>query len=173
MVEEKTERREYFRVKDVLQVAVKKLPPFSVLPSSRVVGYPVSIASDVVVAPETVDPFIVRQFQAIHQKLDAILEYLCLDKLGFVDMEYQEVDLSAGGIRFSSPEKFEEGDIVEIKLVLPTAPPFYIICYGVVKRCTNCAEKSELAVEFTNMSEDIRSIIMKYVLQRQRQDIRR
>jgi len=173
MAEEKTERREYFRIKDVLQVAVKKLPQFSVLPSSRVVGYSASISSDIVVAPDTVDPFIVRQFQAIHQKLDAILEYLCLDKLGFVNMEYQEVDISAGGMRFSSPEDFKEGDIAEIKIVLPTAPPIYLICYGLVKRCTNCAERNEIAVEFTNMSEDIRSLIMKYVLQRQRQDIRR
>ncbi|MEJ5300389.1 MAG: PilZ domain-containing protein [Thermodesulforhabdaceae bacterium] len=172
-MEEKPERREYFRVKDVLQVALKKLPPFSVLPTSRMVGYPLSVTSDFSVPSETVDPFIIRQFQAIHQKLDAILEYLCLEKLGFVEMEYKEVDFSAGGMRVATLDKFEEGDILEVKLVLPTAPPIYLICYGVVKRCTECDEKREVAVEFTNMSEDIRSIIVKYVLQRQRQDIRR
>jgi c-di-GMP-binding flagellar brake protein YcgR len=172
-VEDKIERREYFRVRDVLQLSIKKLPPFSVLPSARFVGYPSTFSPDVNIASEDVDPFIVRQFQAIHQKLDVILEYLCLDKLGFTEMGYYEVDISAGGMRIVTSEQFEEGDNVEVRLVLPTAPPLYLICYGIIKRCANCTLRSEVALEFVNMSEDVRSLIMKYVMQKQRQEIRR
>jgi c-di-GMP-binding flagellar brake protein YcgR len=172
-VEEKIERREYFRVKDVLQLTIKKLPPFSVMPSARFVGYTTAFSTDVNVPSDDVDPFIVRQFQAIHQKLDMLLEYLSLDKLGFNEVEYHEVDISAGGIRIITPERFEEGDNVEIRIVFPTAPPLYLICYGKVIRCTSCNLRSEVAVEFVNMSEDVRSLIMKYVMQKQRQEIRR
>lgn len=172
-MEERTERREYFRVKDVLQIGLKKFPSFEVVPMSRILGYPGSINLDMNVAPDTVDPFIVRQLQSIHQKLDAILEYVCLDKFGFTNLEYKEVDISAGGLRVKTTEFFEEGDILEIKMILPTAPPLYLICYGRVKRCSNCIEQNEVALEFVSISEDIRSLIMKYVLQRQRQDIRR
>lgn len=172
-MEERVERREYFRVKDVLQIELKKFPSFEVVPTSRVLGYPSSINLEMSVAPDTVDPFVVRQFQSIHQKLDAILEYLCMDKLGFANLEYKEVDISAGGIRVKTTEVFNEGDILEVKIILPTVPPIYLICYGKVKRCSNCIEHNEVALEFVSISEDIRSLIMKYVLQRQRQDIRR
>lgn len=173
-MEEKLERREYFRIKDVLQIGVKRFPQSEIVPMARIVGYPGSFrSSEINVPPDTVDPFIVRQLQAIHQKLDSILEHLCLDRFGFADLQYSEVDLSAGGIRIKTTEAFNEGDNAEIRMVLPTAPPLYLICYGKVRRCSNCADQREVAVEFVNISEEIRSLIMKYVLQRQRQDIRR
>ncbi|MCX7822954.1 MAG: PilZ domain-containing protein [Syntrophobacterales bacterium] len=172
-MEERIERREYFRVKDVLQLSLRRLPNFEVMPMARVVGYFSSFPPDMGTAPETVDPFIARQLQTIHQKLDAILEYLYLDKSGFTNLQYHEVDISAGGMRVKVSEDFEEGDTLEIRLILPTAPPLYLICYGKVKRCSECANRKEIAIEFVNIGEDIRSLIVRYVLQRQRQDIRR
>ena len=94
-----------------------------------------------------------------------------------LDYEYTKpVNISATGMRFNFRDEMKPGDIVEMKMVLPTYPPVAILTYGEVVR-TNKVPKDdgtiyETAVRFTEMTEEVREEIIQYTLKRQRDVIK-
>ena len=83
------------------------------------------------------------------------------------------VNISAGGLSTSSEEVFSTDDLVEIRLMLPTAPFMIFYVYGNVVKCDPVCQKHETCVEFTEIDDDIREQIAKYVFHRQREILRK
>lgn len=163
------ERREYFRIKDVLQLSLKVLPRDLPCPFSTQIYYPAPNV-DLNTYTDRLDQDLLKVLISIEKKLDAILQYLCVEKAGFSDMEYKEVDLSAGGISFETEKPLSFGDLVELKLILNTTPPTYTVFYGKVNRVEKLESGyNKVSMEFQNVGEELRSTMVKYVLWRQRQ----
>ncbi len=110
----------------------------------------------------------------INTKLDFIINHFKLEKEGLSSSEKKLVNISASGLRFTIGHPVKTGDVLEIKLLLPTYPPVAVFAYGEVKRVEAVSEdKFEVAVEYLNMGEPVRNEIIQYTLSRQRETIRR
>lgn len=110
----------------------------------------------------------------IKTKLDFIINHLMLDKEGLVQTEKKFVNISASGIRFTIDHQVLAGEIMEIKLLLPTYPPVAVFAYGEVKRVKDLGEnKHEVSLEYLNMDESVRNEIIQYTLSHQRETIRK
>jgi len=164
------EKREYFRVEDVIQLSIKRMPRSQPIPLARQVCYPYNMPEFAYRPEKAGNEELFRLLLSISQKLDLILNYICIEKAGFGDMAYYNINLSAGGISIQTNEVYEIGEKLEIKLVLPTIPPTYLVCYGeVIRKEDSEIEKNKVAIQFINIPEDVRTAIVRYVLNKQRQ----
>ncbi|MEW6601695.1 MAG: PilZ domain-containing protein, partial [Nitrospirota bacterium] len=110
----------------------------------------------------------------IKTKLDFIINHLMLDQEGLVKSGKKFVNISASGIRFTVDHQVGAGEIMEIKLLLPTYPPVAVFAYGEVKRVKKTGDgKYEVALEYLNMDDSVRNEIIQYTLSHQRETIRK
>lgn len=164
-----TEHRDYFRVDDVIPIAAKKIDKHMLKKSKICAGYDVEMP-DIDVSGETVNPKIWKMLISINAKLRLVLEKLHLESEGLSKIQEQPVNISASGIKFIHGERVDIGDIIEIKMLLPTYPSIGIITYGNVVRVMEIGSgKYEVALNFTDLDDDIRDEIIQYTLKRQRQ----
>jgi c-di-GMP-binding flagellar brake protein YcgR len=172
------ERREYFRVEDVLPLKVKRVRENTEFVRSRVFsgffsGFGISCLCED--GPdESISPHLWKLLVDMNTKLGLILDKLYLDGEGLAKAESRQVSLSASGIRFPTREEFSVGDFVEVKMLIPVHPPAWIVVYGNVARLCGLAEGAfEVAVDFIEMDDEVRDVINYYTLKRQREMIRR
>jgi hypothetical protein len=174
------DRREFFRIDDIIPIGAKKISHEKKGPSRITFGepqllpppYPLS-DKGIMEIPETgqsqqgLDSAILRLLLEINKKLDMLLEER--GNSGEEEIRPQPVNISAGGIRFLTDEKVSKGDLMEIRMHLCTCPPLKIITYGEVVRVTEKNNKYEVAVSFKNSEEEVREAILRYTLQKQRE----
>ncbi|MBF0458132.1 MAG: PilZ domain-containing protein [Nitrospirae bacterium] len=174
-----TEQRDFFRVDDCLTIVVKKLKAISPNKKSKIIsefGKEMSNlrSYSVDIPDETVSPVLWKMLLDIDMKLGLILDKLSLEKEGLVDAEEKEVNISASGVRLSYPCQFEKGDLVEVKMLLPSSPPVGLIVYGnVIMSAALDAGDCEVSITFINVGEDVRDEIIRYTLNRQREMLRK
>jgi hypothetical protein len=173
-----SERREYFRVEDVLPIIARKVEENVGYVRSKVFsgffsGFGVSsLCEDV--SDDLVSPRLWKLLVDMNTKLELILDKLYLDGEGLSKAESKHISLSASGIRFPVREKFEEGDLLEIKMLIPLHPPAWIMVYGkVVRTCEITHGEWETAIDFDEIDDEVRDLINHYTLKRQREMIRR
>jgi hypothetical protein len=112
--------------------------------------------------------------KGINSKLDFLINHLLMEKEGLTSTEKKLVNLSASGIKFTVKHPVKEKDILQIKLLLPTHPPVVVFAYGEVKRVKVLDDQTyEIALEYLNMGETVRSEIIQYTLDHQRETIRK
>ncbi|MCG6551100.1 MAG: PilZ domain-containing protein [Candidatus Magnetominusculus sp. LBB02] len=174
-----TEHRDFFRVDDCLSIVIKKINSVSAHKKSKIISEFGKEMSDlrsyaVDIPDENVSPVLWKMLLDIDMKLGLILDKLSLEKEGLADAEEREVNISASGVRLAYPHKFDEGDLVEVKMLLPSSPPVGLIVYGKVVMVA-CMEQSdcELSINFINIEEDVRDEIIRYTLNRQREILRK
>ncbi len=108
----------------------------------------------------------------LNTKLDAIINMLTFQREGISALPFVKVDISGAGLKFSSPEKYNHRDILELKMLLPMMPPVALYVYGEVIKVESSMNGFEIAVKFIAMDEDIRDEIVKFVFKRQREILR-
>jgi len=169
-----TGKRGYFRVDDMFPVLHKKMNAGVVLPESRIyAGYGQEIG-DLETTDDTVNPRLWRMLVDINAKLGLILEQLNIEGEGLTKAERIAVNISASGIRFPVDAAVEMGDVMEIKMLLPTNPAVGIVAYGTVVRIENPqASGSVVSLHFIDLTEEVRDAIIQYTLKRQRDIVRR
>lgn len=170
-----TERREYFRVTDVLPITAKKIENM-VGKKSRVLSGAYSCLANVTVAEDLndgiVNPRLIRMLCEMNAKLDLILEKLAGNQDEPGAAEAQEVSLSASGVSFGTPEELAVGDLVEVKMLLPLHPPVWLVLYGNVTRMVREeSEKYKVGVQFIEMEDETRDVLSYYTIKRQREII--
>lgn len=165
------EKREYFRVDDVLPLACSSVNGDAHRKKARVVpvhglGHK-SVLKDAELPEEGVSPLLWKQLRAIDAKLDIVLEKLYLKDEGFLETDDTEVNISGSGMRFVSRELFDAGTAVELKMILPVGDG--IVCYGNVVRASERKDgRYDIALQFSDMDDDVREKIIYHVLDRQR-----
>jgi hypothetical protein len=172
------EKRAHFRVDDVLPVIVRKVQPEGECTNSRVFrGMFRGLSSTILEETEENQqlPVALRRMLAqIDAKLNLILEKLFLTRDEFGQAERRPVCLSAAGVRLQTAVELAVGDMAEITVMVMTEGATWLVLYGRVARtvATDCGER-EIAVAFLDMEEDVREILIRYTLQRQREIIRK
>ncbi len=168
------ERRSFFRVDDAFPVKIRRV-------GSRQAGCHVLFCPPSTRGAELEtdigDRGLVALLQEINNKLDFLLNAFILREAGVLNEEARAVNISASGIRFEIDEEFEPGDVVELRMLLPSYPPRAVMTLGEVTR-VNALEKAgskvyDTAIEFVEMSDDVREQIVQYTLRRQRETIMR
>jgi hypothetical protein len=172
------EKREAFRVEDVLPVACRRLPSDAPLPRASILpGYSEDYFPGGAVGDppdESVNPHLWRMFLQIHERLGLILQKLNLEAEGHGKAESGPVSLSTEGVKFTTGESLGTGDPVEVKLLLPLEPSLWIAVYGKVLRSENLGEgRFAVAVRFSEMDEAVQDVVNRYTLKRQREIIRK
>ncbi len=123
--------------------------------------------------PQLEDEVLSACLQILNSKLDSIIRLLAFPSNGNKELDLEMVNISAGGLSTLSTETYAEGDLVEIRMMLPTAPYMMFYVYGNVVKCAAACQKHEVCIEFSEIDDDIREQIAKYVFHRQREILRK
>ncbi|MFA6149250.1 MAG: PilZ domain-containing protein [bacterium] len=165
--------REYFRVDDVVPMIVRKVGENEPPTVSRSIPFFDTGALEAEAPDPDVNPKLWQMLVNIQSMLAMVLERLDLETAGFLRSEKKRVNMSATGLRFQTREGYAVGDNLEIKMLLPARPPFGVIVYGSVIRIDDLGGgENEIALQFCDISDDLRDEIIQYSLLRQREIIR-
>ena len=165
--------RESFRVDDVVSMVVRKVDDNGQLNVSRSIPFFEAGVLDAESPDPGVNPKLWQMLVNIHAMLGMVLERLDLETAEFLRSEKKPVSISATGVRFRTRERYEAGDKLEMKMLLPARPPFGVLVYGSIIRADDMGGgEYEVAVHFYNVGDDLRDEIIQYSLMRQREIIR-
>lgn len=169
-----TEKREYFRIDDSIQIVAKKMKDTGVMRRSRIfAGYGINISEELT-PDESINPVLWKMLADIQTKLSLILERLNPDTESLLNVESQSVNMSAAGICFEMDEEVKKGDLLEIKMLLPLYPPVGMATYGRVIRAVDTGKgQYKIAASFADIEDDIKDEIIQYTLNRQRDIMKR
>ncbi len=123
--------------------------------------------------PEVGDELLAQWLKMLDAKLDAILRLLVSNRNGIFSLPYSRVNICGNGMRFSSPIPFSRGDLLEIKIVLPMAPPMNLLLYGEVVGVDPCENGDDIAVQFVDIDDRSREEIVRFVFEKQRDILRK
>jgi hypothetical protein len=167
-MESAEERREYARVTAHLPFEVRRIPS-----AERQVRRPrisgVAVLSDFAKPPEPEDKLLAQWLNMLNAKLDSIISSLSVEREGFSALTYQMINISASGLSFMAKEKYNIGDFLEAKVLLYMYPHVAFYLYGDVVKTEREGDQFHTGVKFTEMSDDIRDEIIKFVFRRQRE----
>lgn len=167
------EGREYFRVDDVLAVSFRKINEDDFKKSKIISGFSPE-PTEMVQPEESIQPGLWKLLVNINRKLGLILDKMNIESAGLAHTEERMVNLSAAGIRFTGRENFEQGQALEVKMLLPTYPQLGLIVYGRVVRVIDLGNGTyDVAVGFEDLPDEIKDEIVQYTLNRQREIIRK
>jgi hypothetical protein len=173
--EVQNERREYFRVNDVLPLITKKIESMAGKKSRVLSGYFAGLGTANFVGDSvdaTVNPKVWKMLCDINAKLDLILDRLFGNNDETANAESKEVSLSVSGISFTTKEKFDLGDLIEVRMYLPIHPPIWVIVYGNVVRSSEVNEEHHaVGIQFMEMENEVRDVVSYYTIKRQREII--
>ncbi len=124
------------------------------------------------VLPELHDKVLGEWIKMLNSKLDAIINKLSSQREGFGALPLAHVNISGGGLGFFSKDRYNLGDIIEAKLILPMMPPAALFVYCEVVKVDQTAKGCMIATKFADMDEEITDEIVKFVFKRQREILR-
>lgn len=108
----------------------------------------------------------------INSKLDTIMRILTLKDAGFLSLPIGNVTISGSGLSFNSAERFNPGDIIEMKLLMPSVSGHAVLIYGKVTGIEERETGFRVGTEFVAMDENLRDQIIDFVFRREREILR-
>jgi hypothetical protein len=178
-----TDRRVFFRVKALLpiQIRVVSNAEFEELESTLKSGLPQSIlfeeyAPEVSSASTSSTEYrdLANRIQLLNRKLDTILNLLLNDRLpkDFLHI-VGDVELSGGGLKFTSKISFDEGNRADVRMILPIFPYVTIpVLCEVARSHQSDSETFEVVLKFLQISEFDRDLLIKFIFAKEQQLIR-
>ncbi len=125
------------------------------------------------IPPEVEDIILSEWLKMLNAKLDAIIGALAERNEKVAVRAQRMVNISGGGLSFDSTERYEVGDVLEMKLMLPIIPAYTLYVYGEVVNATHQEGINHTAVKFITIDDEIRDHIVKFVFKTQRDMIRK
>lgn len=169
----RTDKQEFFRVDDSFPVVARKVEKDA---QARKSVMSIAFGKEFIdrSCPDpSIHPKLWEMLIAINDKLNLVLDQLNLEA-EVVEAEPQKVNISASGIRFIMREKVELGDMLEVKMMLPSTPPVTVIAYGNTVSIEDMGNKNyAIALQFVDMDAEVRDRLIQYTLNRQREIIRK
>jgi len=171
--EKNEKKREYSRVDAFLPLRVR-LVPLEERETVRSRSSGESVSMDLQPLPDLEDTVLYECLKVINSKLDAILNLLTSQDKEIYALRPAYVNISGSGMSFGTQEEYSVGDLLEIRLILPTWGEEVFYIYGeVIKLCEDRQYQPTTCVKFTVIDEDIRDQIVKFVFEKQREDLRK
>ena len=118
------------------------------------------------------DPILGEWLKILNLKLDMIIRLMTLQREGYFGLSFKAVNISGGGLSFSSAQEIPLGEILEIKMILKLQQPVELCIYGEVVKVENCTDGYFIAVHHIYMDDFIRDVIVRFVFEREREIIR-
>lgn len=189
MAEELEEKRRYFRVTDTINLLHKVLDEDSLDQLSHISddvlgNCSLSAALDVLneearmMAPrlERRDPEFFEYLKLIDTKIGLIAQALALKDEHFSRHDKHAVSMSGSGLAFANEQPIEAGTLLELRMVL-TSCLAVIVVFGRVVQCKDISTVNrqtpyEVCVEYINMKEEDRELLLKHVVKKQLQQLR-
>lgn len=185
------ERRRYFRIDDEVNLSYVKVEEGDTNELSRVSenilnSYSLTTALDMLSQEsagllhrlERSQPDLADYLRVINNKIDLLAQAIVLQNGDLEERQTRNVNLSAAGLAFESEEALDESSFLEIKMTLVSCMAV-IVTYGRVVYCKpnpNPAAASAfpymVGVDYVNMKEQDREVLIKHVLKKQLQQIR-
>lgn len=121
-------------------------------------------------------PDVADYLRLIDTKIDLLAQAIMMQGFQFKENDTRNVNVSATGIAFNCEEPLKEGDYLEIKMLLVSSMAV-IVTYGKVVYCKNSESNDSqypyfVGVDFINMKDEDRELLIKYVVKKQLQQIR-
>lgn len=183
------DRRRFFRIDDEVNLSYKSVDERMVYAASQVTDDLLSNCS-LAAALDMLDQESRLIMHRIEKNEPEIAEYLKLldTKIGllaqsqmqqgndFSESHMRNANISAAGIAFESENAIDQSDHIEIKLLL-TSCRALIVIYGKVVYCNEIIESEgsinyHIGVDFINLKDQDREVLIKHVVKRQMQQIR-
>jgi hypothetical protein len=183
------ERRAFFRVDDEVNLAYKKIDENQVMVGNRVSenilgNCSLSAALETIAQESAVlmhrleksYPDVADYIKLIDNKIDLLAQAIVMQSGQFDKNDNRIANLSATGIAFDSKEVFQEGDYLEIKILLVNSMAVIVACGKVVYCKKNEPDEGRypyfVGVDYVNVTDQDRELLIKHVVKRQLQQIR-
>jgi hypothetical protein len=186
----KTEdRRGFFRIDDEVNLFYKKIDAKlvnephrisdNILNSCSLTTALEMISQDSLVLMHRLEknlPDMADYLKLIDAKIDLLAQAIMMQGFHFEESDTRNVNISATGMAFNCEEALQEGDHLEIKVMLVSSMAV-IVTYGRVVYRTNSPSADGqypyfVGVDFINMKDEDRELLIKYVVKKQLQQIR-
>lgn len=189
MAEEFEEKRRYFRVNDTINLLHRVIDESKVTERSHIShdvlgNYSLMAALDVLNQEaaaltsrlERRDPELFEYLKIIDGKINLLTQAIASQDNEFSEHDKKEVNLSASGLAFNNDEAIPVGALLELRMLL-TSCLAVIFAYGRVVYCNDIAKDNpdhpfQICVEYVNMNEDDRELLIKHVIRKQMQQLR-
>jgi len=183
------ERRQFFRVDDEVNLVYVKIDEKQVLDGSYVSenilgNWPLSAALETIAQESTLllhkvaknNPDVADYFKLIDNKIDLLAQAIVMQSGQFNKNNIRNANLSATGIAFDSEEAFQDGDYLEIKILLVNSMSVVVACGKVVYCKKSQSDEGRhpftIGVDYVNIKDQDRELLIKHVVKRQLQQIR-
>ncbi|HMK60337.1 MAG TPA: PilZ domain-containing protein [Dissulfurispiraceae bacterium] len=123
--------------------------------------------------PDVEDIILAEWLKMLNSKLDAVLAALSSREDKAQLMPQKKINVSGGGLCFDSSDEYKVGDLLEMKIMLPSLPSNLLYVYGEVVNVRAAADYYHTAVKFVAIDDEIRDEIVKLVFKTQRNILRR
>jgi hypothetical protein len=163
--------REYSRVDGYLPIDIRLLPEEERLTVRSRTSLENAL-TEYEELPEPHEKALYDCLRILNAKLDTLIKLLAFQARDYCSLKHEEVNISAGGLSTFAAGDLEQSDMVEIRLMLPTAPYIVFYIYGSVVGVEDVEGRKLVSIEFTVIDEGIREQIVKYVFERQREILR-
>ena len=186
------DRRDYFRIDDVVKISYHRVPTeelterlerleeefssnFTVMSSFSAIGQQMALQLHRI---ESNSPDVAACIKALDQKLNILGQAFMAQEDGLIEQPAQAVNISAGGIALNGVEEIKIGTTLEIKLLLLPSLTGVLI-YGEVVACDANEESDsddypyQLRIDFSHMRESDRDILIRHILRRQGEWLRK
>ncbi|MDO9423770.1 MAG: PilZ domain-containing protein [Methylobacter sp.] len=125
---------------------------------------------------EKILPDVADYLRLIDTKIDLIAQAMMMQGHQFKENDTRNVNISASGMAFNCEEMLKEGDYLEIKMLLVSSMAV-IVTYAKVVFCKSSQTTDSqfpyfVGVDFTNMKDEERELLIQYVVKKQLQQIR-
>ncbi|MCU7923692.1 MAG: PilZ domain-containing protein [Candidatus Thiodiazotropha sp. (ex Dulcina madagascariensis)] len=183
------ERREFFRIDDSIRVSYRvitaeELPEsiddqlhgddrFTVMTRLQALSQHLSAPLHRI---EQRDPDVADYLKVLDEKINLLGQSLLAEERGLLDRPSQSVNLSAGGLAMDITESLQEGDLVEIKLLLL---PSYtgVVAYGEVVGVDDSTEGDadypyHIRINFNLIRNSDQDALIRHIMRRQGEMLR-
>jgi hypothetical protein len=164
--------REFSRVDAVVPLEVRLISPEERQNIRSFIAGEASLP-EYQIPPEVDDIVLAEWLKMINAKLDAIISALADQNEKVPIISQKLVNISGGGLSFDSAEKYESGDLLEMKIMLPITPVYTLYIYGEVVDVRAKDNQYHTAVKFVTLDDEIRDHIVKFVFKTQRDFLRK
>lgn len=121
-------------------------------------------------------PDVAEYLKLIDAKIDLITQTVLMTDFQVNENDTRHINVSATGMAFHSETALTTGDYLEIKIMLISSMEI-VVSYGRVVYCNkessdDCGYPYVVGIDFINMKDEDREVLIKYVVKKQLQQIR-
>jgi PilZ domain-containing protein len=122
------------------------------------------------------EPDVADYLKVLENKIDLIARAVLMQGMDLSEQKTRNVNMSASGIAFECEEAMQAGECLEIKMLLASSMTV-IATYGKVIHCKHKADDDSeypflVGVDYYNMKDQDKELLIKHVVKRQMQQIR-